>query len=52
MVIGNIMVPNGRYMEASGKTTLMSSSGCKAELEFSERGWVSNYYTNRIDAII
>ena len=49
MVIGNLMIPSRRYMEATGTATLTCSNGHSASFNFPVRGWTSNYYTNRVE---
>ena len=52
LVVGNVMLPNRRYIEPQGTIFIESNSGCCAELTFMDRGMISNYYTNRIECQI
>ena len=49
MVIGNLMIPSRRYMEATGTASLTCSNGHSATFDYPVRGWTSNYYTNRVE---
>jgi hypothetical protein len=53
MVVGNLFLPNSRYMEGNGPIVIENKTlGISCEMNFFERGWTSNFYTNRIEAII
>jgi oxysterol-binding protein-related protein 3/6/7 len=53
MIVGNVMMPNKRYMEPQGEMNIECPvTGCRAELKFCDRAWTSNWYTNRVDATI
>lgn len=53
MIVGNILLPKGVYIEANGTQKIENTDlGISAEIEYAARGWVSNYYTNRVDAVI
>lgn len=53
MIVGNLLVPSKTYIEANGIQVITNEEvGIVAELNFIGRGWVSNYYTNRIEGVI
>ena len=53
MVVGNLLLPNSRYMEGCGLITIENTTlDIKCEMDFIKRGYVSDYYTNRVEAKI
>ena len=53
MVVGGLLNPAGRYMEGMGKSTVVNKTlGITCEMDFTTRGYISNYYTNRVESVI
>lgn len=53
MIVGSLLIPSKTYIEANGIQIITNeTAGIVAELNFIGRGWVSNYYTNRIEGVI
>lgn len=53
MIVGNLLVPSKTYIEANGLQVITNEeAGVVAEINFIGRGWLSNYYTNRIEGVI
>ena len=53
MIVGNLLVPSKTFIEASGKQVISNeAAGVVAEINFMDRGWLSDYYTNRVEGEI
>ena len=53
MVVGGLLNPAGRYMEGMGESTVINKTlGITCEMNFIVRGYISNYYTNRVESVI
>ena len=52
MVVGNLLLPN-RYMEGCGVIEVINKTlDIKCQMDFIQRGYISDYYTNRVEAKI
>ena len=52
MTVGNLMIGT-RYIEPSGRVHIENKTAkIECDLDFSERSWTSDYYTNRLEAVI
>lgn len=52
MTVGNLMIGT-RYIEAKGRVHIENkTASIECDLDFSERSWTSDYYTNRVDAVV
>ena len=52
LVIGNLMVGE-KFIEAQGTMTCVNETlGISCEMKLHPRAWTSNWYTNRVEAMI
>lgn len=53
MVIGNLMISSRRYIDPIGTTLITNKTlGITCEIEYIARGWTSDYWTNRVEAVV
>lgn len=52
MVVGNLMIGE-RYIEAQGTGVITNlATGITCDYEFHPRGWLSDFYTNRVEFMV